>query len=226
MIRARYFRVSVLIATALAAGGCSLIKKGKGPSTPVLGQRIAILSGEGDVTVDPATAALPMSLPQQVVDSDWTQSGGNPTKSMGHLALGTALGRAFTVQAGRGSSLTARLAAAPIAAGGRVYTIDTLGAVRAFDGRSGAQLWASQTPNEKGSERSLYGGGIAYDKGRIYATNGLGYVDLKTQKGVIFHAADGLPYKPISSFQFVSDPTDRSTWFACENFICNISVRV
>ena len=36
MIRARYFRVSVLIAAALAAGGCSLIKKGKGPSTPVL----------------------------------------------------------------------------------------------------------------------------------------------------------------------------------------------
>jgi len=109
------------------------------------------------------------------VNSDWTQSGGNPTKSMGQLALGNAA-EAFVVQAGRGSSLTARLAAAPIVANGRVYTIDTLGTVRAFDAKTGAAVWASQTPTEKGGEKSLYGGGIAYDQGRIYATNGIGYV--------------------------------------------------
>ena len=176
MTRSNFFRVSVLIAAALAASGCGVFKKGKGPSTPVLGQRIAVLTGEGDVTVDPATATLPMTLPAATVNSDWTQSGGNPTKSMGQLALGNALGRAFTVQAGRGSSLTARLGAAPIISGGRVYTIDTLGVVRAFDTRNGAQLWASQTPTEKGNSASIYGGGIAYDQGRIYATNGLGYV--------------------------------------------------
>ena len=69
---------------------------------------------------------------------------------MGHLALGKALQPAFTVQAGRGSSLTARLGAPPIIANGRVYTIDTLGAVRAFDARTGASVWASQTPDVKG----------------------------------------------------------------------------
>ena len=70
------------------------------------------------------------------------------------------------MQAGRGSSLTARLAAAPIVAGGHVFVTDTLGTVRAFDARTGAQLWASQTPTEKGDEKSIYGGGIAYDQGR------------------------------------------------------------
>ena len=95
---------------------------------------------------------------------------------MGHPALGNALGRAFSVQAGRGNSLTARLGSAPVVAGGSIYTIDTLGAVRAFDAASGGQLWASQTPTEKGGAPSLYGGGIAFDNGRIYATNGLGYV--------------------------------------------------
>ena len=176
MTKPQYFRVSVLIAAALAASGCSIFKKGKGPSTPVLGQRIAVLTGEGDVSVDPVTTALPMNLPAATVNTEWSQSGGNPTKSMGQLALGNALGRAFSVQAGRGNSLTARLGAAPIVAGGRLYTIDTLGAVRAFDGSTGAQLWASQTPTEKGNSASLYGGGIAYDNGRIYATNGLGFV--------------------------------------------------
>jgi outer membrane protein assembly factor BamB len=176
MTRTQFFRLSLLVAGALAAGGCGILKKGKGPSTPVLGQRIAVLTGEGDVAVDPATTALPMNLPAPTSNADWTQSGGNPTKSMGQLALGNALARAFSVQAGRGNSLTARLGSAPVVAGGRIYTIDTLGAVRAFDASTGAQFWVSQTPTEKGGAPSLYGGGIAFDKGRIYATNGLGYV--------------------------------------------------
>jgi outer membrane protein assembly factor BamB len=196
MTRAKFFRISVMVAAALAASGCGIFKKGKS-STPVLGQRIAVLTGEGDVAVDPATAALPMTLPQPVANPDWGQSGGNATKSMGHLALGNALASAFSIQAGRGSSLTARLASPPIVAGGRVYTIDILGTVRAFDGRTGAQLWASQTPSDKGSERSLYGGGIAYDQGRIYATNGLGYVAALDQSngGIVWKVRPGGPLR-------------------------------
>ena len=109
MIKQKYIRTAVLIAAALAASGCGVLKKGKA-ATPVLGQRIAVLTSEGDVTVDPATAALPMTLPEPVANADWAQPGGSASKSMGHLALGTALARAFTVQAGRGSSLTARQA--------------------------------------------------------------------------------------------------------------------
>ena len=168
-------RLAVLAAVLLAGSGCSVFKK-SAPKTPVLGERIPVLDVEGDVQVDPATLSMPMSLPPAVANTDWAMTGGNATKSMGHLALGTALGQAFTVQAGRGSSLTARLAAAPIVANGHVFTIDTLGAVRSFDAQTGALLWASQTPSDKGNEASLYGGGIAYSNGRIIATNGLGYV--------------------------------------------------
>lgn len=197
MTRSKSFSIALMIAAAFASSGCSVFKKGKKTNTPVLGQRIAVLTGENDVTVDAATAALPMSLPEAVANSDWTQSGGNASKSMGHLALGNALGTAFTVQAGRGSSLTARLAAAPVVAGGRVYVTDTLGTVRAFDGRTGAQVWATQTPTEKGGERSLYGGGIAYDQGRIYATNGLGYVVALDERngGLVWKVRPGGPLR-------------------------------
>jgi len=197
MTRQKFLRVSFLIAATIAASGCSVFKKGKGPSTPVLGERIAVLTGEGDVTVDPATAALPMTLPQAVANTDWTQSSGNATKSMGQLALGNSLGSAFTVQAGRGNSLTVRLAAAPIYSNGRIYTIDTLGSVRAFDSRNGGQLWVSQTPSEKGGTASMYGGGIAYDKGRIYATNGLGFVAALDERngGIIWQVRPGGPLR-------------------------------
>ena len=197
MTRSKSFRVAVMIAAALAASGCGVFKKGKKTNTPVLGQRVAVLTGENDVAVDPATASLPMSLPEATANSEWTQSGGNAGKSMGHLALGSALTTAFTVQGGRGSTLTARLAAAPVVAGGHVYVIDTLGTVRAFDGRTGAQLWASQTPADRGGEASLYGGGIAYDQGRIYATNGLGYVVALDERngGLVWKVRPGGPLR-------------------------------
>jgi outer membrane protein assembly factor BamB len=201
MTRAKTFRVAILIAAALAASGCSMFKKGKTTRTPVLGNRIAVLTGEGDVTVDPQTVALPMSLPDPVVNTDWAQSGGSATKSMGQVALRNTLGRAFMVQAGRGSSLTARLGAPPIVAGGRVYVIDTLGTVRSFDARTGAQVWASQTPSEKGDQAEMYGGGLAYDQGHIYATNGLGYVAALDERngGIVWKVRPGGPLRGAPS---------------------------
>jgi outer membrane protein assembly factor BamB len=197
MTNSKYFRVAIMIAAALAASGCGIFKRGSGPKTPVLGQRIPVLTSEGDVQVDLPTAAMPMSLPAATPNTDWAQSGGDADKSLGHLALGTALSQAFMVQAGHGSSLTMRLAASPIVANGRVYTIDTLGAVRSFDAKTGALYWASQTPNDKGNERSLYGGGIAYDNGRIYATNGLGYVAALSEGsgGILWQVRPGGPLR-------------------------------
>jgi outer membrane protein assembly factor BamB len=196
MSKSRNFRIAILIAAALASSGCGVFKKGK-VKTPVLGERIPVLTSENDAQVDPATQALPFSLPAPVENPAWAESGGNATNSMGHLALGKALAPAFTVQAGRGSSLTARLAAPPIVASGRVFAIDTLGTVRAFDARTGAQVWASQTPDIKGNEAALYGGGIAYDNGRIFATNGLGYVAALSEQngGIVWQVRPGGPLR-------------------------------
>ena len=196
MTKPKHFRAALMIAAAIAASGCSVLKH-KQKKTPILGERIPVLTTESDAALDPATAALPMVLPDAVANTAWTQSGGNAAKSMGQLALGTALGNAFTIQAGRGSSLTARLASSPIVVNGRVYTIDTLGAVRSFDAQTGAMFWASQTPNDRGNEMSLYGGGIAYDNGRIFATNGLGYVAALDEStgGILWQVRPGGPLR-------------------------------
>jgi len=201
MIKHKSISIAFLIAGAMAASGCGVLKGKGGPKTPVLGQRIAVLTSEGDVEVDPATAALPMTLPAPVANTEWTQSGGNAAKSMGQLALGANLTRAFSVNAGRGSSLTARLASAPVVANGRVFTMDTLGTVRAFDARTGAQAWASQTPADKGNAAAMYGGGIAYDGGRIFATNGLGYVAALDERtgGIVWQVRPGGPLRGAPS---------------------------
>ncbi len=195
MIRT-HVRAAALIAAAVAASGCSILKKST-PKTPVLGERVAVLTAENDIAVDQATAALPMVLPAPLTNAEWAQSGGNPAKSMGHLALGANLTNAFTVSIGRGGSVSARLAAPPVVAGGRVYTIDTLGTVRAMDARTGATFWSSQTGNERGNNASLYGGGLAYEAGRIYATNGLGFVAAMDVRngGVIWQVRPGGPLR-------------------------------
>jgi outer membrane protein assembly factor BamB len=201
MTKAHYFRAAVLIAAALAASGCGVFKKGKNTTTPVLGQRIAVLTREGDVQVDPTLLASAMNLPDPVANADWAQSGGIASKAMGQVALGGTFAQAWEVQGGRGGSLTMRLAAAPIVANGRVYTIDSLGAVRAFDTRNGGLIWASQTPDNRGSETSLFGGGIAYDNGRIYATNGLGYVSALDERGggIVWKVKPGGPLRGAPS---------------------------
>jgi outer membrane protein assembly factor BamB len=197
MIRSRNFTIALLIAAAMASSGCSLFKKSAKTQTPVLGQRIPVLTSENDVEVDPAAQALPFSLPPATENTGWTESGGNASNSMGHLALGNALHPLFTVQAGRGTSVAARLAAPPIVANGRVYTIDTLGAVRAFNASTGAMIWASQTPDVRGNEAALYGGGIAYDNGRIFATNGLGFVSAISEQngGILWKVRPGGPLR-------------------------------
>ena len=168
-------RIVVLTLAALAASGCGILKKST-PKTPVLGERVAVLATEQDVAVDPATSALPFSLPAAEANTEWAQAGGNAAKAMGHLALGQSLGQAWAVSIGEGGSLSQRLSAAPVVGDGRIYTIDTQATVRAFDAQTGATAWATQVGYDKGNRASLFGGGVAFDNGRIYATNGLGYV--------------------------------------------------
>jgi len=191
------FRVAVLIVAALAASACNPFKRGRSPTTPVVGERIAVLTTESDVQVDPTTAALPMVLPVPTANTEWTQSGGNAAKSMGNVELGSSLGEAWRVSIGRGTTLSARLASGPIVADGRVYTIDTTATVRAFDAQTGGQVWASQFGTERGNEGALFGGGLGYGDGRIYATNGLGFVAAldASNGGVIWQVRPGGPLR-------------------------------
>ena len=179
-------RVFILLASASVVAGCSTIggifKKNEKVTVP--GERVAVLLNEADIEIDPATASMPMSLPAATVNEAWAQSGGNARKSVGHTALGGALGVAWTASIGKGSEKDARLGGGPVVAEGKVFTIDTTGTVRAFRADSGGQIWSARFGEIGDNASSIYGGGVAYDAGKVYATNGLGYV-------AALNAADG-----------------------------------
>jgi outer membrane protein assembly factor BamB len=169
-------RIGMALAAIALLGGCSMIGgKGKKKTTPTIGQRIAVLGSEASIEVDPALAGTPVVVPAAVTNADWAQPGGNAAKSMSHVTLGNSLALAWRADIGTGSSDKARLGAGPVVGGGRVYTIDTQGVVRAFSPENGGVVWQTQVRGEGASAQTLFGGGVSFDNGRVYATNGAGY---------------------------------------------------
>jgi outer membrane protein assembly factor BamB len=179
-------RFALFLAATTMLAGCGLVGGKKDPVTPTIGQRIPVLTSESSVAVDPELAAVAVTIPAATANADWAQPGGSATKSLGHLTLGTALGRAWTTQIA-GSTQRTRLAAAPVVAGGTLYVIDTSATLRAIDAATGAERWKASvgdvsggksfwTGENTGNSGAVFGGGVTYDNGRLYATNGLGDV--------------------------------------------------
>ncbi len=166
--------VTAAAMVALLAG-CGIIggKKG-GPKTPVVGNRVSILTNEQGVEVDPTLADVTVTLPEAVANDQWSQPGGGPSKAMGHLALSASPANAWTSSI-EGSTPRARLASSPVIANGKLYVIDAGAHVIAFDAASGAKLWQTSLPAE-GSGRALFGGGVSIVDDKLYASTGVGDV--------------------------------------------------
>ena len=169
-------RIVAALACFSLLAGCGVLGGNRRPTTPTVGQRIPVLGTEGTVEADPLLAAIPVTVPPAAANTDWAQSGGNAAKAMGHVALGDAPRQVWSVSIGDGNSFRTRLVAEPVVADGRVYTIDTLARVRAFNLENGQEIWSHQVRGENSPPEALFGGGVTYDGGRIYATNGAGDV--------------------------------------------------
>jgi len=166
-------RLVLALAMASLLAGCGVLNRSR-PTTPTVGQRVPVLARESAVAADPLLAAIAVTVPAPVANSDWAQPGGNASKSMGHVTLGASPAQAWSVSIGNGNSSRTRLVAEPVVADGRVYTIDTSARVRAFDLQSGAMIWEHQVRGENSPPEALFGGGVTFDGGRVYATNGAG----------------------------------------------------
>jgi len=167
-------RIVLALAALLVLSGCGILRGHRGPTTPTVGTRIPVLATNADIQVDPLLADTAVTIPAPTANTDWAQPGGNPSKSIGHVALGATPTQAWSVGIGAGNSNRTRLVAEPVVADGRVYTIDTMAHVRAFNIETGAMIWDHQVRGEHSPNDALFGGGVSYDNGRIYATNGAG----------------------------------------------------
>jgi outer membrane protein assembly factor BamB len=159
-----------LLASCATFGG----KGHGGKKTPVVGKRISILTSEQGVEVDPALADVSVTLPEPYENAEWTQPGGSPSKTMGHLALSGTPSQAWTISI-EGSTPQARLASSPVIADGKLFVIDASAKVIALNAVTGSRLWQTALPAE-GNGRSLFGGGVSVLGDRLFASTGVGDV--------------------------------------------------
>lgn len=181
---------------ALALSGCAVFK-GHHRKTPVLGERIPILAAESDVIADRTIADVQVVLPPAEVNDSWAQPGGSASKAGANFALGASVSRAWTAQIDGGSNRQ-RLAAAPVIADGKLFVIDVDGVVHAFTADGGGKLWtAAVAHGDKHSNAARFGGGVSYDNGSVYATDGLGdVVALNAATGAeLWRAKPGAPLR-------------------------------
>ncbi len=170
----------LVVAVALVFSGCggplSSIKNPFSEDEKRLpGERIAVITDPGELGAGQVTAK-PVSLPPANVNASWTQPGGVPSNSLGHLALQGGLRKVWTADAGTGSSSSGRLSAVPLVGGGKVFTLDAAGNVSAFSTSSGAKAWSTSVTPANESSRAGFGGGLALDGDTLYATTGYGTV--------------------------------------------------
>lgn len=196
--------LAALTVSVVALGGCStdslpsLPKVGdlnpfKEKIPPLPGKRISVMPEKEKVAGELADATQPIALPPERANDSWSQPGGEPSNAPGNLALSGSIQRAWSADAGEGTSKIGRISASPIVADGRIYTLDAGGTVSAFSLSGGSAVWrASLAPavdNSKkvafnatsffslgGSDGGGYGGGLAAEGGRIFAASGYGTI--------------------------------------------------
>lgn len=170
----------VLGITAMAIGlpSCSIFEgSGDASKTPTVGKRTPVLArAESGAEVDPNIAGVSVILPPAILNTDWTQPGGNAAKAMGHLQMTGNFSRAWTTGI-TGSTTRYRLAATPVVLNGNLYVMDTDGVVYSYNAKTGSKNWSTGALRVQGDgKQSAFGGGVSAENGKVFATNGVGEV--------------------------------------------------
>jgi len=169
----RFLTLSLIAALLLGCSSAKNLLDFGDKDTVLPGQRESVLQNSQEVT-DAAIATDPIVIPAAQANPGWPQPGGNTSNALHNLTLSPQPVRAFAVHAAEGSNRNGRLTASPIIAGGRIYVLDTRATVRAFSAESGGSVWTRSLVPEGKDGRGAFGGGVASDGSRIYATTAFG----------------------------------------------------
>ncbi len=166
------------VLAALLLTGCAREVVLTGERFPVRADLAASIPVEGEPAPVappdmPENQSVPITLPPASANADWTHRGGTVRHDSPHGQLSAAPQRIWTASVGAGNSRRNRIAASPIVAEGRIFTMDSAARVTAT-ASSGARLWQADltAPFDRGGNVS--GGGLAFGDGKVLAATGYG----------------------------------------------------
>ena len=187
----RTSRVLVAIAVvglaAAALGGCAGINNpfggAKSTSKASPGERISLLELNDQLKVSDSLKGQDFFLPAPQPMAEWPLPGGTPEQSVENVAAAPDFEIAWRRSFGDASNRRRHVTAPPIMAEGKVFVMDAMADVSAHDALSGAQIWRVNLMPKSKRDREAFGGGLAYDGGKVYATSGfrvVAAIDAKT----------------------------------------------
>ncbi|MEM6414720.1 MAG: PQQ-binding-like beta-propeller repeat protein [Pseudomonadota bacterium] len=151
--------------------------------------RLSILAFEETLQADPRYAGSSVDVPPSYKNQSWPQPGGEADHTLHHLSGEVTFDKKWRTKIGKASVRRARLTAPPVIADGRVFVSDAEATVSAFSTENGDDLWHTElAPDIKDKFRFRdvffrakkseigFGGGVAYDEGRVFVTSGFGFV--------------------------------------------------
>jgi outer membrane protein assembly factor BamB len=168
-------------------------------STASAGERISLLELNDQLKVSDSLKGQDFFLPPAQPQASWPLPGGTPEQSVENVAAAPDFQIAWRRTFGSPSTRARHVTATPVMADGKVFVMDAGADVSAHDARTGAQLWrVNLTPKSK-RDRIGFGGGLAYDGGKLYVSSGFrlvaeldpgsGHVDWETRTEAPVHAA-------------------------------------
>ncbi len=124
---------------------------------------------------DAGNATAKISLPRASNIGDWSHRAGSANHALPHGTLSAAPVRVWSVKIGQGNTRGGRIAASPVAAGGRIFAMDVGGTVAALT-LDGAVIWQADVSPDFDKNADVSGGGLATNGGAVYVTTGAGEV--------------------------------------------------
>jgi outer membrane protein assembly factor BamB len=132
----------------------------------------------------PVLANKDLTLSKAMINKEWTHRNGSQSHFIKHPSLSNEPSEIWSKKIGVGNKRRQRLAADPIIAENRIFTLDSNFGVSAFD-VNGEKVWAADLTSTKSPKDKISGGGLAYSKGNLAVSTGAGEV-------VLLDAATGI----------------------------------
>ncbi len=142
----------------------------------IQGDRISILSLEKNLSSDPQLRNSRVIIPTAVKNSSWSYPGGSIDNSLHNLEGPEYLKQISKFNIAKGSSKNAFLLSSPIIVDGKIYSLGSDSRINSYDLKTKRRLWQKNMAVKKEQKKEGFGGGISYENGIIFVTNGFGNV--------------------------------------------------
>ena len=180
--------IAAIVVLGVGVSGCSTVsdlnpikkivgsKKDQNKIKASEGERIPLIAFNQKLEISEALKGQEFFLPDPQPVAAWPQAGGTPDAWVDNLAAGAKFQIAWRKDFGEGSNRKVYVTSPPVAAAGKVFVMDAEAHVTAFDATSGDKVWRVDLAQRTRRDRDAFGGGLAFDGGRLYVTSGFRFV--------------------------------------------------